>query len=397
MTIPSNFFSGLPAALPDELFTTLLDAGNFRIERIVSHGHASPEGFWYDQEQHEWVVVLKGAARLRFEEDGQAVEMKPGDFVNVRAHEKHRVEWTTPDEPTVWLAVHYGERVPKPVPSAISGYLKDRPSQEELSKLALGQSLPGSQNSKFFATTSPRLWFVKVCRNYYQRAPEVCEREALASLLGRTLGVSIMNAWAISTSLLSINLPTEKSDKDLILDRVVMMDLVMGKTVQDDQVRAAQWVEANGARVADIFAFMHWIGDEDRGLSDVMLDPTGLVLIDNGLCGPGQNDKLRGYHPTPEVYTPDRILLKCYGGGKPSFVEFVLKIGGMKLGELRLPGVIPKIAALSLDDLREIIECVGVPENNAQVLYERGQNLSEDYAKWFDEAISYCLPQHAKC
>ena len=102
---PSNLLADLPAHLPDELFTTLLDAPAVRIERIVSHGHASPEGFWYDQDQHEWVVVLKGAARLRFE-DG-IVDMAPGDFINIPAHKKHRVDWTTPDEPTVWLAVFY--------------------------------------------------------------------------------------------------------------------------------------------------------------------------------------------------------------------------------------------------------------------------------------------------
>ena len=66
----------------------------------------SPQGFWYDQEQHEWVVVLSGAAQLRFE-DGETIDMKPGDHVNIPAHRRHRVEWTTPDEPTVWLAIHY--------------------------------------------------------------------------------------------------------------------------------------------------------------------------------------------------------------------------------------------------------------------------------------------------
>ena len=105
--VPTNLFADLPSHLPDELFTTLLDAANVRIERIISHGHASPEGFWYDQDLHEWVVILKGAARLRFEDDEQPVEMMPGDFVNIPAHKKHRVEWTTPDEPTIWLAVHY--------------------------------------------------------------------------------------------------------------------------------------------------------------------------------------------------------------------------------------------------------------------------------------------------
>lgn len=78
-----------------------------RIERIVSHGHKSPEGFWYDQDQHEWVMLLKGAAKLRVESQQQLIELWPGDFLNIPAHERHRVEWTTADEPTVWLAIFY--------------------------------------------------------------------------------------------------------------------------------------------------------------------------------------------------------------------------------------------------------------------------------------------------
>lgn len=101
----ANLFDNLPSNLPEELFNTLLDTGNVRIERIVSQGHASPEGFWYDQDEHEWVVVLRGAARLSVE--GEIKELKQGDFLNIPAHQKHRVEWTTPDEPTIWLAVFY--------------------------------------------------------------------------------------------------------------------------------------------------------------------------------------------------------------------------------------------------------------------------------------------------
>jgi cupin 2 domain-containing protein len=101
----TNLFADLPLHMPDELVTTLLETADVRIERIVSHGHTSPEGFWYDQDRYEWVIVLQGAARLRFED--RIVELKPGDFTNIPAHKRHRVEWTTPDEPTVWLAVHY--------------------------------------------------------------------------------------------------------------------------------------------------------------------------------------------------------------------------------------------------------------------------------------------------
>ena len=103
----ANLFTELPPDLPEELFITLLNAPKVRIEQIISHGHASPDGFWYDQDQHEWVVVLKGAARLTVE--GEVVELKPGDFINIPVHQKHRVEWTTPDEQTIWLAVFYSD------------------------------------------------------------------------------------------------------------------------------------------------------------------------------------------------------------------------------------------------------------------------------------------------
>jgi cupin 2 domain-containing protein len=102
-----NIFSDLPAQLPEELVETLVTSDRVRIERIVSHGHASPEGFWYDQDQNEFVMLLKGAARLQFEGEDEPIEMSPGDFIEIPAHRKHRVEWTTPDGPTVWLAVYH--------------------------------------------------------------------------------------------------------------------------------------------------------------------------------------------------------------------------------------------------------------------------------------------------
>jgi cupin 2 domain-containing protein len=101
----TNIFDALPQHMPREVVQTLIQSADVRIERIISHGHASAPDFWYDQPQHEWVVVLKGSARLQFE-DGM-VEMKVGDYINIPAFRKHRVDWTTPDEPTVWLGVRY--------------------------------------------------------------------------------------------------------------------------------------------------------------------------------------------------------------------------------------------------------------------------------------------------
>jgi cupin 2 domain-containing protein len=110
--MPTNLLADLPLDLPEELLTTLLKAPGVRMERIISRGHRSPDGFWYDQPDGEWVLVLKGAATLEFEDD--TVELGPGDCIAIPAHKRHRVAWTTPDEPTVWLAVHYREAVPSP-------------------------------------------------------------------------------------------------------------------------------------------------------------------------------------------------------------------------------------------------------------------------------------------
>ena len=102
-----NIFSRVPNDLPDELFEDIVVAGAVKIERIISEAHSSPPGSWYDQEKNEWVVLLRGSDGLFFEGSGQAMVLKPGDWINVPAHQKHRVEWTDPGEKTIWLAVHY--------------------------------------------------------------------------------------------------------------------------------------------------------------------------------------------------------------------------------------------------------------------------------------------------
>jgi cupin 2 domain-containing protein len=103
-----NLLENLPLDLADELLTTIISAGGVRIERIVSQGHASPPGFWYDQEENEWVVVLAGAAAMQFEGQAEPVELRPGSYLNIPPHVRHRVVRTDPQQKTVWLAIHYG-------------------------------------------------------------------------------------------------------------------------------------------------------------------------------------------------------------------------------------------------------------------------------------------------
>jgi len=106
MELPANFLRDLATDTSDELVQTILTAGEMRIERIVSHGHASPEGFWYDQDENEWVLLLQGAARLRIEGE-EPLEMTAGSFINIPARQKHRVEWTHAEQKTIWLAIHH--------------------------------------------------------------------------------------------------------------------------------------------------------------------------------------------------------------------------------------------------------------------------------------------------
>lgn len=101
-----NIFENILENMPEELVTELLKAGNLRIEWIVSFGQSSPEGFWYDQGQNEWVLLLEGAATLGFEK-GAFVDLKPGDYLNIPVGQRHRVEKTDPEGRTVWLAIFY--------------------------------------------------------------------------------------------------------------------------------------------------------------------------------------------------------------------------------------------------------------------------------------------------
>lgn len=102
-----NLFSGLPEGQQTgEALDILLAGGEFRLVRIVSTGQATLQGEWYDQAEAEWVVLLQGAAGLRFEDEAAERVMGVGDWVSIPAHRRHRVEWTAPDEPTVWLALH---------------------------------------------------------------------------------------------------------------------------------------------------------------------------------------------------------------------------------------------------------------------------------------------------
>jgi len=170
------------------------------------------------------------------------------------------------------------------------------------------------------------------------------------------------------------------------------MPFLKGETLENKRLPAASRVGMDPNGVADVFAFMHWIGDEDRGLSDVMLVGGKFILIDNGLCGPGQSDQLRGYHPWPQTYSDEQIVKKCYFR-KPSLVAFVLRDTELPHHLFASPPVLERIPQIPEDVVREVVRSVGIPDPVAESLIARKATIEADYQQWFMRATQLFKPQ----
>ncbi len=101
-----NIFENIPSSIPEEIIEMLVDSDKIKVERIISKGHVSPKDFRNDQDKNEFVILLKGSAKLLFENDEQTI-LSAGDYINIPAHKKHRVEWTDPKTETIWVAIFY--------------------------------------------------------------------------------------------------------------------------------------------------------------------------------------------------------------------------------------------------------------------------------------------------
>ena len=100
-----NIFTQIIVDKKEERFFEIFKNEIIKVEKIVSNGQTSPENFWYEQEKSEFILLLEGFAILEFE--NREVELKKGDCLNIQAMQKHRVKFTSQDEPTIWFAVFY--------------------------------------------------------------------------------------------------------------------------------------------------------------------------------------------------------------------------------------------------------------------------------------------------
>jgi cupin 2 domain-containing protein len=104
---PQNIYTDIPEVMSNEFFQILHKTSNMKIERIISRGHSTPAGQWYDQDSDEWVILLKGQATLSYEDTTQPVNLSTGDYLFIPAHTKHRVDWTHQSCESIWLAIHF--------------------------------------------------------------------------------------------------------------------------------------------------------------------------------------------------------------------------------------------------------------------------------------------------
>ncbi len=110
MSLCGNLFGKITDASFKEQFKTLIKRDGLRIERIISRGQITPQGEWYDQSWNEWVLLLKGEALIRIENECEPHRLSAGDWIMLPRHCRHRVDWTIPDQETIWLALHWAEQ-----------------------------------------------------------------------------------------------------------------------------------------------------------------------------------------------------------------------------------------------------------------------------------------------
>lgn len=265
------------------------------------------------------------------------------------------------------------------------------PTAEMLRSLRLELFSAAMPNYRLRSEGDAGSWFIKFCMNVNGRIPDICEREVLISLLGEMLDVPVVSAWSIPTNHLpNCQLP---KDRSLIIEKAVVMPWLNGSTIDRDRAQAEQLVRAAPSRIADLFAFMHWVGDEDRGLVDVFLEQDRLVLIDNGLCGPGRDSLLRGAHPSSGTYhtQPDSVVKMCWPD-KASLVAFVLRDVRVSVTEIRSPEVIERILALSDAAIQAIVQAAGLGSWVADILILRRELVRASYLEWLAKAVRVCVP-----
>jgi hypothetical protein len=229
---------------------------------------------------------------------------------------------------------------------------------------------------------------VKVCR-HDGRVHDICEREQFATLMGALLRVPVVDS-AVIPIVEGMGIPPHPPTH-FVQDRCVVMPLLKFPSLDRLTASQKEFAFQDFSELANLLCFMHWIGDEDRGTSDVFVVNGGPLLIDNGLCGPGRDSLVRSAHPYPERYHAcfGAWLKKCHPG-KPSFVAHILRSASVDQRRiLEKPSIVSAIERLTETDLVAVGTTARLASWVVQKLKERQQSLSTSYFEWLRDATTY--------
>jgi len=234
-------------------------------------------------------------------------------------------------------------------------------------------------------------WFIKFCRNTKGRVPDICEREELTYLFGRIFGLPIIRAVVLNNPEKAIKNTLSLGD-DIVKNKCVLLPFIQGSNLKsffDQSIKKLEILKHHQESWKNILAFYHWIGEEDRGLTDVMIDNDKIIFIDHGLSGPGHSNRLRSVHPYPEKFKPDDIIRKCFPG-KKSLVDFIFKDLGINPKDLYNLPIINFIEALPEYIISSYVNSLPLIDSNGNdfrkkykyVLIKRQKNLRKDFQDW---------------
>lgn len=84
---------------------SIAETVDVRVERVTSRGQASASGVYCPQSDNEWLIMVKGQTTLEIGTD--TVNLIAGDYVFIPSNTRNRVQSTSPNEDTVWVAVYF--------------------------------------------------------------------------------------------------------------------------------------------------------------------------------------------------------------------------------------------------------------------------------------------------
>lgn len=251
-----------------------------------------------------------------------------------------------------------------------------------------------SGNPLFLArSNSSEQFLIKMCDNPRGVVPDICEREYFCSLLGQGFGLPVVRSWATNTppKLRAIVEGMRNAPRNLILEKCVVMEFLNGSDLESKRRTDSQSVDEairlQARTIESFLAFAYWLGDEDRGLKDVMMVNGELVFIDFGLSGPGRHQGRRGAHPVDRYYREIDPIRMCICE-KWSFAGLVIE--EVKASLAAQPDIIDHIEAIDQTALRSVVKRSGLNDWISDDLCERVTTLRRDFADWHSKAHQSC-------